>query len=313
MADVSRAAFSIAVQPEDDKLHEVHAGVLGEELIAFSQFVSAAAIALQGKEARATLAVTASPREGSLIIYLALSLPDGDTLNFLLSPEGIKSAAELLAAIGVGAKGLLGLLKWLRGRKPDKVEPVLDQSGKATPLVNIVIGSQNITVNRNVYKLSSDPATRDAAQRVVKPVRTPGIRAIEFRDEEQNVTSITRDDAADISASEELIELPEELLLPKSVRPAVVLPIKVWFEKGNLWQFSGGSQKFNADVADEDFLDAVRRGEVKFGHDTEMVVDLSSETFRSSKGLETRYVVERVLDVREPPRSVPLFPEGREE
>ena len=53
MPDVSRATFSLAVQPEEDRGNEVSAAILGEELIAMSSLLGAAAVALRGRDARA--------------------------------------------------------------------------------------------------------------------------------------------------------------------------------------------------------------------------------------------------------------------
>ena len=243
------------------------------------------------------------------IIDLVLSLLDGTTFSSCSALSNCKTAKDLLWLLGIGSPvtGLIQLLKWLKGRKPEKVEPLQAVDGSVGPVVQITAGPDSIVVGQIVYNLGSDPAVRDAARRLARPASTPGIKAIEFKVDDSS-SSITREDASDISVPEEVVEEPEELLLPKSQRRAIVKPVKVWFEKGNRWQFSDGNNNFNADVADETFLGDLRQGTVQLGHNTELEVDLSWETFRSPKGLDTRYVVERVHRLREPGRQEMLFP-----
>ena len=101
-----------------------------------------------------------------------------------------------------------------------------------------------------------------------------------------------------------------EPIVPPVEVTAALQPVKVWFEKGNKWQFSDGERTFNADVQDEEFLDQVISGQQRFGHGDVLVTQLRYETVQTPVGLQTNYTVLKVHQVIQAPRQPSLFEES---
>ena len=92
-------------------------------------------------------------------------------------------------ALIFGSGGLIGFLKWLRGRKPDKAIKVGD--GNTT----IVVNTERLTVSNSVISLASDLAVREQSEKIVGPVETEeGITEVRFGSEKGSIT-ISKDEA----------------------------------------------------------------------------------------------------------------------
>ena len=303
MPEVSRASFTVALEPQGGG-HEVDAAVLGEELLAVASLVSAANRALHGERVRASVQVIAKPKEGSLEVELSVALVTlWDHVKTLFGGDDYKSAIEVLKLLGVyglpGGGGLFWYLKKLQGRKAEKVEPQPSQIAEGSVVVQV--SGENIVVNKLVVQLSEDRGVREASNRVVRPVAAPGMEALEFRGERgEPVERISREDAGAISSFAEPAEAVPEIVVEPSTHREVLRPLKVWLERGNKWQLTNGSVRFNAEIRDENFLRQVESCEHSFNHNTEIEVDLTSETVRTADGeLQANYWVDKVHDVRQ--------------
>lgn len=310
MEDVSRAQFIFIVEPEEEGLHQVPAALLGEELLALSALLGRANDHLNRNEKKLMVAVHANPRGGSLEVDLLVEVGTiWEQAKALFTSDSYSTAKEILTVLGIGkaSTGVIRLWKKLRGRTPDQVKDAPpSESGREQ--VTIILQQETIIVEKVVFEMANDDGIKRAGARLLGPALAPGIAAIAFKSEGKVTERIDSAEASqlreDLSAT---VEPELEIALPTSTRRALLYPQKVWFEKGNKWQLTDGSARYNVAIADEGFLKQVEAGEVALTHLTELDVDIATETLRGPDGLEARHVVTRVHSWRNPRAPRDLF------
>ena len=129
---------------------------------------------LYGNDAALTIEVNADFRRGSFAFEVFTSpdtLHHAQGLIAALTPQQLDLGLKLLGIGGSG--GLIGFIKWLRGRTIQRIDKQGDQA------VVTVRDGNNITINASVVNLALNNNNRRDADGVVAPLRSPGIE--EFR------------------------------------------------------------------------------------------------------------------------------------
>lgn len=211
--------------------------------------------------------------------------------------SNLKSILEAIGLIGFGTigggRGLIGLIKWLRGRKPSSIKTfgdrvvfeVVEESVSETFEVDLVAG-----------RLYQSRVVRKALSNVVKPLERDGIDIFASGQDGQTAEVIRKDDAHWFMVAESDADIVSD-----TIAEHVLLQIEsAVFKDDNKWRFSDGSGSFFAEVADPIFVNKINSGDERFGKGDVLIVDLRRIQFISDNGLKMEYSIVRVHEHRAP-------------
>lgn len=214
----------------------------------------------------------------------------GPSASALSNLSGILSG---LGLIGGGGCGLIGLIKWLNGRKPTSIKQIGDaevfeiRSSEAieTMQVDLVAG-----------KLYRSRAVRQSLLKVLKPLETDGIDyfASGQGGEAQNV--VTKDQ---LGAFESIAQGDEALSDNLLTRIIVQVESPV-FKDGNKWRLNDGESAFFCTIDDQDFLSRIESGQERFGKGDVLLADLRRFQIVNDGVLRVEWSLVKVHEHREP-------------
>ncbi len=216
--------------------------------------------------------------------------------------EQIKAAnglANLVFKVGSGLTGIGGglfmLLKWLKGRKPDRLE---EKGGDVT----VHIGDTYFVTNRETIQLAEDRAVRTQARRLVSALEREGIESISARQSEAEELTIERADVPffDIPDSE-YEELEDE------IRRMTLQIISLSFKEDNKWRLTDGGEPFTASIEDTDFLKKIANNEVAFGKSDYLICDVRERQTMTAKGLKKERTIITVIEHKPAARQLRLM------
>jgi len=198
--------------------------------------------------------------------------------------------------IGGGIPGLLWLIKKLRGRKPDKIERLSESH------IRLTVDGDSFDVPIALMRLYQDLAVRIAAQKVVaEPLKKEGIDTFEARQDRQPLITIQKADI-DYFAKP---DVPEETLVEETRRAAFSI-ISLSFKEDNKWRLYDGNTQISARVEDQSFQERVDSNQVAFAKGDILICDVRVTQKRTSEGLSTEYVVEKVVEHKPAMRQLPF-------
>lgn len=296
---MSRATLKVAF--DGPAIHDGTMDVrdLAPALLAIGQLCEEANRVLNGDRIQATVLVRSDFRRGSFEVNLDLVQSLVSQVRSFLAGEDATAAANLLAILGAGSTSVAGLfkvIKWLRGRRPNKLI-VLDSGN-----VRMEIDGSSLETTREVVELYRDLAVRKAAAAVTKPLEKAGIDVIEFSADSTDLAeTITRDDAPSFMAPD-----PEEEQIVREECRAAYTIVSVSFKDGNKWRLHDGQNTINVTMADDDFLNKVNANEVVFAKGDILVCRVLMEQWRTTDGLRTEYTVLEVVRHHSAARQLPL-------
>lgn len=275
---------------------------LAPALMALGQLFDAANSNINGPSAQVNIEIRAH-RAGSFQIVFDLVQTFMQQMVGLFSGTEATAAANFLqivlgtSALGGGAVGgLIWLIKTLRGRSITSVEPA--SSGQ----VKITIETEVYIIPLQLLSLYQDLAVRTALQRLVEePLKKEGIDTFETREDEKVVTRVEKAEAVYFAKP----TLPDEVLIDETRRAAFSI-ISLAFKEDNKWRLYDGNTQISADIDDPDFLARVDANQVAFSKGDILICDVHVMQARTTDGLKTSYVVERVIEHRPAARQLPL-------
>ena len=163
-------------------------------------------------------------------------------------------------------RGIVWLVRELRGRKIDKVEVEGDQTN-----IHVEGDVYNVTINE--YKVFQDPGVREGLRAIVDPMKSEGVERLEIGVEGQEPLSISRGEREYFHVSalpEEEVSVDESLRVVEVISPA--------FREENKWRFAEGGATYYAEIVDEEFLGRVQRHEITFGQGDALHVRMNTRT-----------------------------------
>lgn len=254
----------------------MNAAVLGQAILGVSRMLDGAAEAIHGDKAKLRVEIQGDFKGGSMRIdFVALAGVEGMLQQ--MSLQDLAALAEILGlggSLAAGAVGtVIGIIRWQRGRKIDRVERKQDG-------VHITIEGDVIVTTPTVYNAFSSQKVREGLEGVVEPLTQPGIEILDIGANKGPREVITSGEAKLFDAS-----LAPGQELGKEEVFAFVEVIAPSFKEGNKWRFAQGSAVFFADVLDEGFLETVKRGDIRFGQGDILRVRMLVESSRQFKKL----------------------------
>jgi hypothetical protein len=207
--------------------------------------------------------------------------------------SNLKTILEGIGLIGGGGGGLIGLIKWLRGRKPSAIKTVGDKVVFEVSEQNAV---ESFEVDLVAGKLYQTRVVRKALANVVKPLEREGVDVFASGQDGETTEVIFKDDAAWFSIAES-----EADIVSDTVSEQVLLQIEsAVFKDDNKWRFNDGASSFFAEVADPGFVERINSGSERFGKGDVLIVDLRRVQSISDNGLKLEYSIVKVHEHRAP-------------
>ena len=273
---------------------------LAPSLLALGDLIQASNRILNRERASVLLQVKGEFKTGSfpvgLVVDQSLSIIDYAKELLLQYPQ-IKDAKDILEIlffyVGLpvsGALSVIKFLKWLKNRVPNQSQIVFNTESMA---VTINLDGESKAVTKDVYDIAMSPQAREAIDRMVAPLKRPGIDTLDISETEDGepVEQISKDDLGALTFE----QLEGETLLD-TTRDSVLAIIRLSFKPEHKWGFSDGSSKISAKILDFRFWDQIQRGEVKFSKGDQILVRLRTRSYRTPTGdLKSEHFVVEVV------------------
>ncbi len=232
----------------DGQQHQVDANVLISSLIHTTTIVQEVNRYLNsGKKIEIKVKAL---EKGSFLCHIELIETALDSLKNLLTKDNIEVGSAIVGTL----VGLIELKKFLKGKKPTKVQ----LEGDTTRIVN-KDGNVFIIENATFNIYENSPVVKDAlAQNFDALNNDPAITGYEIIDKnEKPLVRVSKDEFTDLSQKSEEIEEGER----KLIEAATVNVVRVSFEESLKWDFYYRGIKISAKISDPKFYELIDKGE----------------------------------------------------
>lgn len=290
---MSESHFTLIFDGEAVRNGEIDVRDLAPPLLAVGDMIQRANALINGEKAAVSVKVKAT-QKGSFEVDLSLvqSLADMATLFFdyaELHKDSVAAANDLLdlifkvTGVGLGGGGLLALIKWMKGRKPDKIIP---NGGE----VHVHIGDNIFITDERIICLAEDKAIREQAKKAVSTLGANGINKLSVRRDKAENLEITQEDVP----SFEIPETEDEELSDETRRMTLQV-IALSFKEDNKWRVTDGGDPFSANITDETFLQQVASDEIAFAKHDYLVCEVREQQFMTASGLKKERTIQKVI------------------
>ncbi|HOW77413.1 MAG TPA: hypothetical protein P5102_15260 [Candidatus Competibacteraceae bacterium] len=283
--------------------HEMDVHELAPALMAIGTVFDEANALFNGERAKIQIRVKGSFKTGSFGIEFSILQSIADQLLGFLQSNPVVSAATMVTLVGLSAKdagkGLIGLLRWLRGRSITKVVLLEDHR------VRVEVGDEHLEVERRVIDLYRNYKLRKAFEEVLKPLEQPGIDSFAVTDERldngQSFLLVEKHEQPFFKAPEASDEQIENTEFDINLQA-----VNIAFQDDNKWRFTDGNSTFHAAIQDADFLAKIAQNEVVFAKGDVLRVRMRKQQWLTGEKMRTVYEVLKVLEHRSAARQLPL-------
>ncbi|EEW1841872.1 TPA: hypothetical protein NY293_005209 [Escherichia coli] len=246
--------------------NEIDAKTLGDALSSLSNLIDNAEKIIHGETASAHVSIKAI-QEGSFTVLVSV-LGSLSTLQLL----------GLSAAAGAGAGSLVGVVEWLRGRKPHEV--VIDEANNRA---TFVVDNERFECSNDVQKLVTNPVIRNEMSKLVhNPLQTE--KSALFK-----VKSSSGDEVVTISQEQSVsFKKVNHTVVQHTHEEALTLNVKfskLSFTSETDWRMvlpDGDDVKVK--MADAGFLERVNLNKTSFSKDDLFVVNVT-KTVKETNGV----------------------------
>ena len=285
---------------------EIDVNELAPSLLAFGDLIQNANRVINGEHSKITVKVKATAH-GSFEILLSV-LQDISLLEQIQNlldfahdnKKEIESASALIdllfkvgamvgGTITIGA-GLLGLLKFLKGEKPERIEY------KENGTIEIHKNGTIFITNHHIYNLATDPTTRETVDKALRPLKSEGIDKIAIYDNKnQEAFHIEKSEASYFTMPPQA----EEEIIFQEMRKMSLSIISLTFKEDNKWRFSFGDYQFTALIEDTEFLEKIKNNDISFAKNDLLICQVEEKQISNAhKGLRVERVIKKVIEHR---------------
>lgn len=298
---LSPAHFRLTYDGAALEHHEMDVRELAPALLAAGDMLEAATRALNGDRVKAQVNVRASFKTGSFGIDLNLVTDWLLKVRDIFASDTASAAAnalEIVGALGLvawkGKIGLLAVLKWLRGRRIDKVE-LTDKTAR------LIVEQDSLVIELTVLALLRDLAVREALDKLLSPLDQDGIDTFACGSDSGFEQVITKPERAWFYTP----VLEDDLVLD-DVRKMAFSIVALAFKEDNKWRLYDGAATIHAAIADTDFLTRVDQNVETFAKGDMLICMVRVRQWQTPSGARTEYEVTEVLEHRQAARQIKL-------
>ena len=289
--------FSIKYDGPALASHQMDVRELAPALIALSTLLEESNRAAFPDASEVRVNVNGSFKGGSFGVDFVALQSITDQIVSMFSGPGATAAANLFAILGgiglLGTGGLIGVVKWLRGRKPSAIRIDGDKTVFEIRTDEVV---EAFEVDLVAGKLYQSRIVRQSLARVVKPLETEGIDYFACGRDGTTETVITKEEAGFFA-----VAVGEADVVSDTVSEGTLLQVEsAVFKDGNKWRFSDGSTSFFAEIADQVFRQRIESGHERFGKGDVLIVNLRRIQSITDAGLKSEYVIDKVREHKAP-------------
>lgn len=281
--------------------HTMDVRELAPALLAMGDLLDAATYTLHGDRVKSQTNVKASFRTGSFGIDFTLATDWLLKVRDIFAGENASAAAnalEILGALGMvawqGRIGLLAAIKWLRGRKIERVE-----AGESA--VKLWVDGEFIEIEQPVLDLLRDMSVREAVDKLMSPLDKTGIDTFASGTDDSFQIIVSKPERSYFYTP----EVGDELLLDET-RKMVFSIVSLAFKEDNKWRLHDGAATINATISDPAFLGRVDQDIETFSKRDSLICMVHVQQWQTGSGVRTEYNIIEVLDHRRAGRQLAL-------
>ena len=275
VATTNVVRFEVTYDGPDVAAGTMDAYALGAAMQSLAEYIDASASLTYGAGASVTHEIEANFEAGSFSFLVLAATPEQVQAGFqLLHYVTSKEFFEILGLTGGG--GVIGLIAFLRGRKPKELAA---SPGNQQVTVTTQDG-QTTVVNAQVVNLYNNTIVRERVEGVVAPLLREGIT--EFRSREVGSETQLLVTQPEVGYFEP--PAPEGETLQDKVSSEIIQVVSLNFDQGRKWRFRMADGSTFSSSLDEDFGLRVLRHEVTFGAGDALEADLHSVVTRDAAG-----------------------------
>lgn len=242
--------------------------------------------------------------DGSFGISFEVFQKLSDQLIGLLTGETVTAATNLVGLLGFAGASyitLWGLIKKLKGRKPQKVTQL--ENGN----ISVYFGQEIVTISDPVFQLYRDVNVRKHLCNALQPLEKQGIDEIKIVSEGQLIESATKAELPYFQTPE-----IEDELIAEDERIAVFSIHSLSFKDDNKWRLSDGTNTFFVTIKDAGFLEKVNQDLISFSKGDILRIRLLVRTWTVKEGIKTEYEAREIIDHQSGTKQYALPFEGKE-
>ncbi|MGO8057534.1 hypothetical protein ACC716_04900 [Rhizobium johnstonii] len=285
---------------------EIDVRDLAPALLALGDIFQAASDVLNGDRVKTVVRLKAT-EQACFEVDLTVAQTIKDAVTSFLSfasenQDGIAAANDLADIILKGGGGfaaltggLFGLLKFLKGRKPDKIEKVGGE-------VHVHVGDNYFITSPKTIELAESVSVREGARKFASVLSRPGIDSISTKQHGQEELTYTKKDLP----SFELPPLEDEELLDETRKMNLQI-ISLSFKDDNKWRVTDGGEPFNVSIEDVAFLKQVANSDISFAKGDYLVCEVRERQIATQQGLKKERTIVKVEDHRPAARQMKLL------
>jgi hypothetical protein len=277
----------------------IDARIFAESLAGYSEIFRRANEIANGEASAAAVLLESNFKAGSFIAGLQLEQHVIESAKALITHHEFLTAGALATLIGFvkKAESLVDLWKWLKGKKPDKVTQV----GNNT---EITFGQNKKTVNNVINEFYGDSAIRAAFGHATQPLRHAGIERISVKQAGVEQVAFEKEEAPYFEP--EPLQFEQDSVPTEGERDAVLIVSKLSFKEGSTWTFFEQGATVVAKIEDKKFWGEVHQRAVTFGEGDRLKVRLHWEVIEKNGKLTQKNKIPKVYQVLERPKQMRL-------
>jgi hypothetical protein len=295
---MSQVAFTLTYDGPALREHEMNVRDLAPAMLAVGETFEALNALYNGRTAKVAVNVRAHEPGCFKVVFDVMQVIH-DSTGFLAGTE-VTGALNLMAILfgGTGV-GLIGLVKLLQGKKPEKVEQL--EPG----LYRLTLGDQAYEVPIELLAAYKELRVRRAIEGfVAKPLDRPGIDEMQIERGGQTIEHVAKDERDAFRAPP-----PDDDVLVDDTRRMALAIRDLSFDEDRTWNLMDGPHPIKAKIEDRAFLDSVDANETRFAKHDVLVCDVHFVQRRAVKGgIVNDYTVVAVIEHISAPKQL-RFPD----